>query len=90
MKKKLTTVEELRRKNNYTYLQIAQMLNCSKTYTWQLITGKRRMNYEQAIIIASIFNMKPDELFYTDFMNEELESKINGLKERKKQITNEK
>ena len=83
---KLQTIDELRKKYKYTYLEIAQMINCSKTYTWQLLTGKRRLSYEQAIILASIFNMKPDELFYTDFINEDITNKIKLVAERKKEM----
>lgn len=83
----METIDNLRKKNKYTYSQISQMLNCSKTYTWQLLTGKRKLSYEQAILIASIFNMKPDELFYTDFMNEQLLEKINHVHKVKEELS---
>lgn len=83
----METIDNLRKKNKYTYLQISQMLNCSKTYTWQLLTGKRKLSYEQAILIASIFNMKPDEIFYANFMNEQLLEKINHVHKVKEELS---
>lgn len=45
---------------------MANILNISKTYYWQLENGTRRITYDMAIKIAKFFNMTPDQLFYED------------------------
>lgn len=45
------------------------MLKISKTYYWQLEQNKRRITYDMAIKIAKIFNLKPDDLFYEEMLN---------------------
>ena len=47
---------------------MAKSLNISKTYYWQLEHNQRRISYEMAIKIAKIFEKKPDEIFYEDFI----------------------
>lgn len=65
-KKKLLKLEETRIKNDLSYLDMANKLNISKAYYWQLENGNRNLYYKMAKKIAKIFNMKPDELFYDD------------------------
>lgn len=65
-KNKLMKLEEIRIKNNLSYLDMAVKLNISKAYYWQLENGNRNLYYKMAKKIAEIFNMKPDELFYED------------------------
>lgn len=60
-------LKKLRIDNNYTYQQIADILNISKTYYWQIENNKRRLNYELAIKISKVFKLKPDDVFYNDF-----------------------
>ena len=64
--KKLTKLEELRINNNLTHKQMADILKISKAYYWQIENGNRNLYYKLAIKIASIFNLKPDDLFYDD------------------------
>ncbi len=52
--------------NRMSCQKMADKLNISKVYYWQLENKKRRLNYIMAIKIADIFGMKPDELFYED------------------------
>ena len=61
---------------HYSYTQISKMTGWSKAYVWQLLHDKRRINYKQAIILAHIFNMKPDKLFYDDCMEDNELTKI--------------
>ncbi len=60
-------LKKLRINNNYTYKNIADILNVSKTYYWQIENEKRRLTYELALKISNIFNLKPDDIFYNDF-----------------------
>ncbi len=60
-------LKQLRQKNKYSYQYVADILNISKTYYWQIENNKRRLTYELAIRISDIFNLKPDDIFYNDF-----------------------
>ena len=61
-------LKKLRLKNNFTYDDMASMLNISKTFYWQLENDKRRLIYKQAVAIAKIFELKPDDIFYEEFI----------------------
>lgn len=63
---KYTKLEELRVKNNYTYLDMAKLLGISKAYYWQIENGNRNLYYHLAKKIASIFGLKPDDIFYEE------------------------
>lgn len=65
-KNKLIKLEKERLKNNLSYLDMANKLNISKAYYWQIENGNRNLYYKMAKNIAKIFNMMPDELFYDD------------------------
>lgn len=62
-------LKKIRRKNNYTCQMMSEKLNISKPFYWQIENGKRRLSYEMAIKIAAIFNMRPDDIFYSEFKN---------------------
>ncbi len=62
-------LKELRIKNNYSQQYMASLLNISKAFYCQIENSQRRLSYDMAIKIASIFNLKPDQLFYDDFNN---------------------
>ena len=46
---------------------MAIKLGISKPFYWQIENGKRNLSYKMAVKIASIFKMKPDDIFYKDF-----------------------
>ena len=56
----------IRKQHNLSCEDIANILNISSTYYWQLEHGKRRLFYKQAIEIAKIFNLRPDDIFFDD------------------------
>lgn len=60
-------LRNLRIKNDYTIADIAKKLAISKSYYWQIENGNRRIYYDLALKIATIFNKKPDDLFYDYF-----------------------
>lgn len=60
-------LKQLRRKKGFTCNDMAKKLNITTAYYWQIENGKRRLFYTNALEIAKIFNLKPDELFYEDF-----------------------
>ena len=61
-------LKKYRINNKFSYEFMAYMLGISKTFYWQIENKKRKLSYNLAINIASIFNMTPDELFYDDFV----------------------
>ena len=62
-------LKKIRIKNNMTLVDVANRVGISKAFYCQLENGKRRLLYETAIKIASVFNVKPDYLFYNDTFN---------------------
>ena len=59
-------LKELRIKNNYTFQQMADFLDISKAYYWQLEHDRRGLYYLMAVRIAEIFKLKPDDIFYEE------------------------
>ena len=64
--KKLVKLELLRKAHNLTHKEMADKLNMSKAYYWQIENGNRNLYYKIAIKIAKVFNLKPDDIFYDD------------------------
>lgn len=63
----MNELRNLRVKNKYTCKDMADKLNISKPFYWQLENNKRRLSYEMAIRIASVFDTTPDKIFYKEF-----------------------
>ncbi len=51
-------------KKKLSYKKMADKLGISSSYYWQIENKKRRLLYTQAVKIASIFKLKPDDLFF--------------------------
>lgn len=63
----MNKLKELRKINKLTCQDIANRLNISKCFYWQIENSKRKLSYEMAVRIAKIFNKKPDDIFYEDY-----------------------
>lgn len=62
-------MEKLRLKRKefgYTIYDMAKFLSISASFYSQIENNKRRLYYDMAVRISSLFNMKPDDIFYTD------------------------
>ena len=59
-------LKKLRKENKYTVYDMAKILEMTASYYSQIENKKKRLNYDIAVKISAIFNMKPDELFYTN------------------------
>ena len=59
-------LKSIRYKNNMTTKQVADAVGISKAFYCQLENRKRRLSYETALKIASVFGVKPDDLFYDE------------------------
>ena len=60
-------LKKIRLENHFTNQSMANLLEISKAYYWQLEHDQKRLTYDMAIKIANIFRLKPDELFYDEF-----------------------
>jgi len=63
---KFTKLKELRKEKNWTTKEMATKIGISQGYYCMLENGSRRLYYDIAKKIATIFNLKPDDIFYTN------------------------
>lgn len=64
-KSKNVKLEALRLQYGLTYQEMADKVGVCKSYYWQLEHNNRRLYYDVAKKIASVFSLKPDDIFYT-------------------------
>ena len=62
----INKLKKIRKEKKYTIYDMAKKLNITPSFYSQIENKKKRLFYDMAIKIAAIFNMKPDELFYTN------------------------
>lgn len=65
-KKENETLKKLRLEKGYTYQQMADMLGVCKAFYWQIEHNNRRLQYDFAKKVASIFNLRPDDIFFEE------------------------
>lgn len=63
----MNQLKNLREKKGFSYEDMAKKLQISKAYYWQIEHKNRRLSYAMAKNIASIFGLKPDDLFYNEY-----------------------
>ena len=63
-------MERYLRSNKILFSLVAEKLGISKAFYCQIENGSRKLSYEMAVKIADIFNCKPDNLFYNDFIQQ--------------------
>lgn len=49
---------------------MASFLGISKPFYCQLENGLRRLSYDMSVRISKLFNLKPDDIFYNDHVEE--------------------
>lgn len=64
-------LKQIRIKNHYSCQFMADNLNMSKSFYWQIENDKRRLSYDTAYRIARIFKTKPDAIFYDEYKNKD-------------------
>jgi len=64
-------LKKIRKKHNLTHQEMADKLNVSKPFYWQIENNKRRLSYDMAFKIAAIFKTTPDKIFYKEYKNKE-------------------
>lgn len=68
MKYELHKLSDIRKNKGYSVKKMADLLNISKTFYWQIEKGQRNLSYNMAIKISVLLNSKPDDIFYYDFI----------------------
>ena len=58
-------LKKIRKEKQYSIYDMAKKLNITPSFYSQIENKKRRLFYDMALKIAAIFNMKPDDIFYT-------------------------
>lgn len=70
-----------REEKGLTIKETADKVGISKSYYSLIENGKRGLSYPMATRIASVFNKKPDDIFFTHkFTNEKLKKENNTKK----------
>ena len=62
-------LKEYRKKYKYSCQDMANKLQISKSFYWQIENNKRNLSYKMALKISKIFNLKPDDIFYDEKFN---------------------
>lgn len=87
MRKKCEILKSLKDTNKYTYSELSKIIGCSKPFIWQIINGQRNLSYEMAIMLSVIFNMTPDTIFYSEWINDsKMQNKIADILTKKKEL----
>lgn len=57
-------LRQIRKEHGYTIYQMAQKIGITPSFYSQIENKRRRLFYDTACLIAGVFDMKPDEIFY--------------------------
>lgn len=57
-------LKKIRKEYGYTIYQMADKLGITPSFYSQIENKRRRLFYDTAWLIARVFDMKPDEIFY--------------------------
>ena len=58
-------LKTIRKENKYTIYDMAKILKITPSFYSQIENKKKRLFYDMAFKISAIFNMKPDDIFYS-------------------------
>ncbi len=59
-------LKKLREERKLSCKDMAEILEISKAYYWQIEHKNRRLYYDMAVKIAAVFDLKPDDIFYEE------------------------
>lgn len=57
-------LRKIRIKRGFTIYDMAEKLHISPAFYSQIENKKRKLSYDMAYLIAKIFNLRPDDIFY--------------------------
>lgn len=69
MNPKLVKLREVRKKKGLRIKDVASIVGVSQSMYGYIETGEKRLSYDMALKLSTLFKMSPDELFYKDFEN---------------------
>lgn len=58
-------LKQIRKEHKYTIYDMAKILKITPSFYSQIENKKKRLFYDMAFKISAIFNMKPDDIFYS-------------------------
>ena len=58
-------LKQIRKEQKYTIYDMAKILKITPSFYSQIENKKKRLFYDMAFKISAIFNMKPDDIFYS-------------------------
>lgn len=58
-------LKQIRKEKKYTIYDMAKILKITPSFYSQIENKKKRLFYDMAFKISAIFNMKPDDIFYS-------------------------
>lgn len=61
----MAKLKKIRKEYKYTIYDMAKILQITPSFYSQIENKKKRLFYDMAVKISAIFNMKPDQIFYT-------------------------
>ncbi len=60
----LQKLVDIRKEKKFTFQKVADKTGLSKEHYWMIENGKRSLSYENAVKIASCFDLRPDDIFW--------------------------
>lgn len=67
----LSKLKKLRETHNKTLQDMAKVLGITKQGYWLIENGKRKLSYENAVKLSSLFDKKPDDIFLSSLLTNE-------------------
>lgn len=65
----MSNLKDMRIAKSMTCQDMANNLKISKSFYWQIENNSRKLSYEMAVKIASIFKTTPDKIFFEEYKN---------------------
>lgn len=62
----LTNLKKLRKSYGYTIADVSKSIGICNAFYCQIENGKRNLSYSNAIKIANLFEMTPDQIFLSE------------------------
>ena len=89
MKIKFKVLHSFLNDYNYSYEEIAEIINSSKERIKAICENEQPILLEEAIKICTLFNTTPDDIFLGELLEDEsFQKEINTIKNKRKEKVN--